>query len=216
MSDISAIDRAIAAAQARKAAKAAAGLTENVTSPSSGDSLTMGEDHPVLKRPERLSSEARVAKNAAREKQREVQKAERAAARAARRAEKEASKTGRAPHMSKVEKAAAALPTLSDAAQLTFNEVTANFTAAEITAIAAHLQHFNRVKATERALQRSVGEGDTVVIIGGNPKYVGMRGTVSKAQRIRCYVELPGVAKPVYLFTSDVELQSSEQLSVAV
>jgi hypothetical protein len=34
---------------------------------------------------------------------------------------------------------------------------------------------------------------------------VGQTGTVSKAQRIRCYVEIPGVNKPVYLFTSDVE-----------
>ena len=89
--------------------------------------------------------------------------------------------------------------------QLTFNEVTTNFSAEQITALALHLQHFNRVKATERALNQKIEAGMSVRIIGGDPKYIGMTGTVSKAQRIRCYVEVPGIKKPVYLFTSDVE-----------
>ena len=150
-----------------------------------------------------------------------IAKAAQAAARAARqaqlKAEREARKaakandrqTGKPAHMKKVERAASKLPVLNDQMQLTFNEVTTNFSAEQITALALHLQHFNRVKATERALSQKVETGTSVRIIGGDPKFIGMTGTVSLARRIRCFVEVPGVKKPVYLFTSDVEVLAS-------
>ena len=75
--------------------------------------------------------------------------------------------------------------------------------------LALHLQHFNRVKATERALGQRVVQGTSVRIVAGDPRFIGLSGTVVKAQRIRCYVEVPGIKKPVYLFTSDVEVQST-------
>jgi hypothetical protein len=60
-----------------------------------------------------------------------------------------------------------------------------------------------------------VEAGNTVTIISGDARYVGKTGTVSKAQRIRCYVEIPGVSKPVYLFTSDVEVMAAAEQAQA-
>lgn len=202
MSDeISTIDRAIQAAQARKAAKAAAssGVPEDRALPKPPKAAKASEEH---KRP-RLTDEEKAARRAAKDAERATRKAEREAARAARRAAKDAEK--RVPHMSKVEKAAARLPALGEAAQVAFNDIIANFGASEVMAIAAHLQHFNRVKATERALGQAINAGDTVRIVGGDPRFIGQTGEVFKAQRIRCYVTVPGAKKPVYLFTSDVE-----------
>ncbi len=109
-------------------------------------------------------------------------------------------------YMKKLARAASKLPSLTDAAQLLFNEVTVNFSREQLTAIALHLQHFNRVKATERALGQKVTQGMAVRIVGGDPKFVGMTGSVIRSQRIRCYVAIPGVKREVYLFTSDVEV----------
>lgn len=152
----------------------------------------------------RLSTEDKAKRDADREQDKAQRKAERDAVRAAKQAERAA---GRKPaHMSKVDKAAAKLPPLSTEAQALFNELTVSLPAAAINALAVHLQHFNRVKATERALGQKVEAGSKVRIVGGDPRFVGLEGTVSKAQRIRCYVDVAGAKRPVYLFTSDVEV----------
>ena len=114
--------------------------------------------------------------------------------------------SGKQPHMKKIEKAFSTLPVINDETQLVINGITSSFSAAQITAIALHLQHFNRVKATERALNQTLTQGQRIRIVSGVQKYVGMVGTVDRAQRIRCFVSIPGVHKLVYLFTSDVEL----------
>jgi len=119
--------------------------------------------------------------------------------------------SGKQPHMKKIEKAFSTLPIINDETQLVINDITSNFSAAQITAIALHLQHFNRVKATERALNQKLDIGQRVRITGGSTKYVGMAGTVDRAQRIRCFINIPGFRKPVYLFTSDVELIAEMQ-----
>ena len=187
---LSAIDKALAAAKARKAAKE--------SSPESEQS-----DVNVTK-----SAPDKAEKIAARE----AKRAQMAKEREERRAAKAAEAKGPA-HMKKIDRAASRLPVLSDPAQLLFNEATTNFSAEQITAISLHLQHFNRVKATERALGQKVQVGQTVKIIAGDPKFVGMTGTVSKSQRIRCYVTVPGVKRDVYCFTSDVEPQAAAQAS---
>jgi len=206
-----AIDAAISAAKARKAAK---------NNPESTEASTPGEkperkarivgpkaEKPVKepKRP-RLTDEEKAARKATKDAERDAKKAVRTAARA----EKLAAKaSGKKPaHMEKVLKAAARLPGMSEQACRFLDEVTVNLSASDLTGLALHIQHFNRVKATERALSQKVGAGDTVRIVSGDPRFVGMTGTVSKAQRIRCYVEVPGAKKPVYLFTSDVEVIS--------
>lgn len=162
----------------------------------------------------KLSAEERLARDAEQKVAREAKKAQRDQVRAAKKAEREAAK--HAPHMSKVDKAAEKLPPLSDALQSLFGELVINNSRDSIAALAAHLTHYNRVKATERALTQKVTLGDTVRITGGDPRYVGKTGLVTKSQRIRCYVDLEGVKKPVYLFTSDVEVLKSAEAPEAL
>lgn len=196
MSDnTSVIDNAIAAAKRKMAAR--------------GAKEPVAPKAPKEPKAKPVTDEAKAAAKAAKDAERAKAKADRDAVRAAKKAEKLANK--RTPHMSKVEKAAAKLPPLTDAARLALNELAANFTATEISTIAAHLVHFNRVKATERALSQKLEAGMSVRIVGGDSKFVGMEGTVVKAQRIRAYIAVEGSKKPVYVFTSDVEVISAEQ-----
>lgn len=201
--DVSAIDKAIAAARARKAAKGGDGSTNTNTAPKT-PKADKGEATP--KRP-RLTDEEKAAREETRNAERASKKEARDAARAAKRAERETTK--RTPHMSKVAKAAAKLPALNDSAQVMFNDITTNFSRDQVNALSQHLQHFNRVKATERALGQKVEVGDTVRIVGGDPRWIGKTGTIAKAQRIRCYVEFEGHSKVVYFFISDVEQVSA-------
>lgn len=164
------------------------------------------------KRP-RLSDEEKKARDEKREADKAARKAEREAAKAAKAAQRAEQRP--AAHMSKVAKAASRLPKMNQTAESIFNDCTANLGVAEITALAAHLLHFNRTKATERALSQKVGQGDTVKILSGNDKYVGQTGVVTKAQRIRCYVSVEGAKKDVYLFTSDVEVVKSAAKTAA-
>lgn len=198
---ISAIDKALANAQARKAAKSASGEA----------SATAAPKEPKAEKP-RMTDEEKAAKLAARETERAAKKAERDVARAAKLAERNASKSP--AHMKKVQKAAEKLSALGQAAELLFNEATANLSAAELASLATHIQHFNRVKATERALNQELTVGQTVNIVGGDPRFIGKSGTLSKVQRIRCYVDVEGINKPVYLFTSDVALAETNEAIV--
>lgn len=194
---ISEIDKALNAAKARSAAKRANGETAEKPAHEPKASKEPAE----AKRP-RLSDEEKQARENARAQERAAKKAERDAQRAAKRAEREASK--QPAHMRKVMKAAERLNPLAQAAQLLFNEATANLTASELATLALHMQHFNRVQATTRALGQRVEVGQQVQIVGGDPRFVGKTATVTKVQRIRCYAKIDGVKKDVYLFTSDV------------
>jgi len=189
---LSAIDKALAQAKARKAAK-------DSSPPPAGDdvqtvTVQKSDTDKALKLAEREARRAQIAKD------REERKAAKAAAQP----------KGPA-HMKKIASAAGKLPSLSDSTQLLFNEATTNFSAEQLTALALHIQHFNRVKATERALNQRVVQGTQVRIIGGDPKFIGMTGSVTKAQRIRCYVTVPGVKREVYCFTSDIEVLEATQ-----
>jgi hypothetical protein len=191
---ITAIDAAIQNAAKRKAAKGADGAQ-----PSSEPKAAKAPSEP--KRP-RLTDEQKQARLAARDQDRAARKALREASRAEKLATRNANK--QPAHMRKVTRAAEKLGTLAQAAALLFNEATANLSAVELSVLANHLLHFNRQKATERALEQSVEAGMEVTIVGGDARYVGRTGTVEKSQRIRCYVRVEGVNKPVYLFVSDV------------
>lgn len=196
---LSAIDKALAAAKARKAAKEG---SSPPPAPTAKEPKAKKETQPDFAKAQR--SEALKAA-------REAAKVQREAERAVRRANKDANPKGPV-HMKKVAKAAEKLPPLgSESAERIFNEITVNFGAAVISALALHLQHFNRTKATERALGQKVEAGARVSIVSGDPRYIGMTGTVDRAQRIRCYVNVPGVRKPVYLFTSDVAVLPAEE-----
>lgn len=197
-SKLTKIDAALRAAEARKATKlAAAGGSTNI------QARVAGANKPATDKKPALSSDEKQAKTLAREQDRNAKKTVRDAARAEKKATKEANR--KPAHMLKVTKAASKLPKLVSQAEETVNDITTNFGRDQITAIALHLQHFNRVKATERSLTQKIEAGMTVKIVGGDPRFIGMTGTVSQSQRIRCYVTVPGAKKPVYLFTSDCE-----------
>lgn len=196
---LSAIDAAINKAKANKDRKAQAEGTAvegTVT------------EAATTKRP-RLSDTEKLERQAKRDADRQARKEERVIAREAKRAERDASKVP--AHMAKVTKAATKLPVLNDSATVMFNDITSNFGRDQINAISLHLAHFNRVKATERALNQKLEAGMSVRIVSGDPKFVGMEGTVAKAQRIRAYVNVEGAKKPIYVFTSDVEVISANE-----
>lgn len=182
---LSAIDKALAAAKARKAMKEASATVSSEVLPAASVPVKVQK-----KSEDPARTEAKKLRDAERE---------------ARRAAKATVEKGPV-HMKKIARAASKLPALNESVQQVFDEATTNFSAEQVTALALHLQHFNRTKATERALGQRVEAGSNVRIISGDPKFIGKLGTVDRAQRIRCYVNIPGFKRPVYLFTSDVEL----------
>jgi len=191
----SAIDRALAAAMARKAARDGGG--EVTASPA----LTLNEKIGKAIPNSKSVADAKAQRQAEREASMSTRKAEREARKAAKAAE-DADK--RPVHMAKVARAASKLPQLSTDASDAFATLTTKLATDQIAALALHLQHHNRVAATQNALTVKMTTGTAVRIVGGDPRFIGKTGVVSKAQRIRCYVAIEGVAKPVYCFTSDV------------
>jgi hypothetical protein len=197
MSDkMSAIDQAIAKAKEKAAARKAGKASTVIPATAAKATKTATQ-----KKGDKDATDKEAAK-AAREKERADAKAKRDAEREAKKAEKLAAR--KPAHMSKVLKAAEKLPTLNADAEIVFSDATSNLPAAQVAALALHLQHFNRVKATERAMNAKIEEGDEVEIIGGDPRFIGKVGTVVKAGRLRCHVEVEGLDKNVYCFTSDV------------
>jgi len=203
------LDKALASVKARKAAKGS-GDTTAAEKPARTPKAPKEPSAP--KRP-RLTDEEKAARQATKDAEKAAKKAAREAARAAKKLERETAKPP--AHMRKVVRAAEKLGTLAQAAELLFNEATANLTAAELATLATHIQHFNRVKATERALQQKLEVGMPVTITSGDARYIGKTGTVFKAQRIRAYITIEGVAKPVYVFTSDVTPLEAAQAATA-
>ena len=200
---LSAIDKALAAAKARKAMRdAASGQT---ATPSAKAEATKAKPSKKDETTAQAKDIARSVKKAELQKQREERKAAREitkAEKAKQRASADASK--KPAHMKKIEKAGAALPAIGSEAKKLFDEVTTNLSGTQIEALALHLQHFNRVEQTKRALNLEIKVGDEVRIVSGAPKYVGKTAVVEIARRIRCFVKVQGHDKPVYLFTSDV------------
>jgi len=196
---VSDIDKALAAAQARRAAKAA-GSTETDNTEECPVTTATGEAPAAKPAKPRLSD----AERAVRDEARKQAAAERKTVREAARAERKANNVVRVAHMAKVEKAAERLLPLGDAAELIFNESTTNLSAAELANLANHISHYNRVKATERAVTQKLDVGQIVNVTGGDPRYIGRVGTLAKVQRIRVYVTVDGLSKDLYLFSSEV------------
>lgn len=199
--NISAIDRALAAAKARKAAKDA----------------TVSTDAPMKRKAEvaepKPSASDKAAAKAAKDAAKAAKKAERDAARAARKAAREAEKASKkTAHMKKVERALSKLPGLNEPTQLLFNEITCNIGASQIDALALHLQHYNRQMATVNAMKSPMLKiGETVRITGGDTKFIGMVGKVVKSRQLRAKVEVPGQKKLVYIYTGQAELVAADQ-----
>lgn len=149
-------------------------------------------------RPTPVSAEDRAAAKASRD----AARAERQAAKA------QAAASRKPPHLKKVEKALAGLPNLTEDVSQIYNSLVQVQSPDQLLALAAHLQQHVRLKRTLQATASSARPvaGNKVRIVGGDHRYLGLTGTVDRAQRIRCYVTLEGRSKPLYLFTSDVEV----------
>jgi len=209
---ISDIDAALAAA------KAAKGTESTESAPSS----TL----EVSAKP-KMTDEEKAAAKAAKDAEREAKKAERAAAReaklaeyragveqrkaerAAKKAERESARAARVPHLAKVQKAAENLPELSDAAEEVLSSLE-GLSAANISCILAHADHHLRESQTKASIGVVLEVGQLVKITSGPAQYLGQTGTVSKVQRIRCLVDVPGFNKPAYLFLADVEVVEAD------
>lgn len=196
------IDQAIAAARQRKADRGGTPIV------SKGRGST-AEKAPRIK----LTAEEKAAHTIAKDAKRTAVKAMKDRIRTEKRAERDASKPK--PHLAKVLKAAARLPTLGTKARGLFNEITVNLPAVEAASLAMHLVHFNRANATQRAIGQKLEVGQPVRVIGGDPRFIGMMGNVSRAQRIRAYVTLPGVKKDIYVFISEVEPVTVAKTAIA-
>jgi hypothetical protein len=220
---MSAIDRALAAAKARKAAKEASGVNDESEAPKA--SVPRVAKEPKAERP---TDEAKAARNAEREARRAAKAAKEAedraakdarkAERAAKREAKAAAKTEKKPaHMKKVERARSKLPQLNSEAEKLFSEVVSNFGVYEIELIAEHLMVHSRAYKTQRATSLdALPLGATVKITGGDRRYIGMTGKVIHSQRLRAKIEVPGVSKEVYIYNGEASVVQEEQLAVAV
>lgn len=233
----SVIDRAVAAAKARAAAKAAAGgKTPKATeatekkekkekAPKAKKEKTVKaakveptaeqiEESKAAKAAAKAEKEAkRAADKALRDAEREVKKAEREAKKSAKAAER--ASTRKPAHMGKVEKAGAKLPNMGDAVRSVYDLVTgSDLTEGQMAILGAHLAHFNRVRATVRSAECSLTEGQTVEIVSSDrdARLIGLRGTVAQVRKIRVLVDIPGHAKQAYLFLSDVAPCASESV----
>jgi hypothetical protein len=211
---LSAIDRALAAAKSRRAQKEGTAVVDDTTAADQSDDAN-SDGAPKVKAVEKtvLTAEQREEKKLQREAEKHVKMVALEAqcvARKADKAEKRASKkktSGSASgpvHMKKIATAAAKLPQLNSDAQLAFNDLTTNFSGAQLTTLALHLAHHNRTVSTQRASTVQLKVGQSVCIAGGDHRFIGKVGVISKVQRIRCYVNIPGMEKPHYCFTSDV------------
>lgn len=188
------IDAAIAAARARQ-----------------GDDS--GDAPKAKQKRRRLTPEER----AERKRAYEVEKARKAAARAEAKAKKQAEyEASREPaHMAKVTKAAEKLPPMDEQTQAAYNQLTEgddSLTPAQVFVLSENLSHHVRVKQTQAALDMDLNVGDHVQVLSGDPRAVGMTGTVTKAQRIRCFVTLDENERSVYLFCSDVEVLEAAEI----
>lgn len=206
---MSKIDAAIAAAKARKAAR---GEPEGL--------VVMAKPAKVPKEPKTPKEPKEPKKVKPPKEEREAKVAELERLRAERKAAKEverqvlaeAKAAAKKPaHVAKLDRAAAKLPKMSATAEEIFGDVTVNLSREQIDALAQHLMHWNRVKATVAASTAKIEVGQEVRIVSGDKRYLGFTGTVAKAQRIRCYVDIPELEKTVYLFTSDVEVLEAEE-----
>jgi hypothetical protein len=217
---MNAIERALAAAKARKAAKggdetpapiAAAVKAPKEAKPAKEPKAAKAPDADRdAERAKRDAERAeRAAAKAAKLAEETAAKAAKAAAREAAKAEKRAAKEAEASnkkpaHMKKVERARSKCPPMNDSMALVFSDITSNFSAAQIEALVAHLGvHARAMKTLVATRTKPLPLGATVRITGGEAKYIGMVGEVVHSQKLRAKVAVPGVTKPVYIYTGE-------------
>lgn len=214
---LSAIDRALAAAKARKAAKEAAGLEPEVTvapkakkDPAAKASKIKVEKvvDPALAEARASKVVARAAARAANRAQFEAARVERRAARAAKSLDRAAARAVVIPaHLKKVERAKAKLPQLNEKMQALVDNIVSSFSLHQLDAMAMHMQLHARAEKTLLASKGgALPIGASVTIFGGDPRYIGKVGTVVTSQKLRATVAVEGAKKPVYIYTSEAKV----------
>jgi len=197
MTNVSAIDAAIAAVKNKKMNK-----DKNVTA---------SDVRPATAKV-RLTKEERAARYAQSEAWAAERKAARDAARAEKRRLKEAEK--KPAHMTKVEKARARLTEMDENTLEMFNDISSVLTLNQLDILNQHLALHVRAKRTASAVDQTLSVGQAVRVVGGDPRFIGSVGSVVKAQRIRCYVSIPGYDRDIYLFISDVEALAEDEVEI--
>lgn len=118
------------------------------------------------------------------------------------------------PHLSKVEKFKAGLPQMNDTVENIFVEAR-ELTSAELGILISHLQAETRIRGVNGSAGIKGHEvGQIVRVISGTPKFIGREGTVTKSQRIRCYVAFADSDKEGYFFHSDLEALDQEDSEI--
>jgi len=209
---LSAIDKALAAAKARKEAKAS--VTPDTTdeapakAPKAKAPKAPKEPTPKVKK---LISAERLAAKELREQARRAVELERAARKAAR-ADKKAARLAAlvergTPHLKKVNNARAKLPKMNGSVQESYDELVSNFAAGQLEALAAHLALAAREKKTvAAACAVRLPLGATVTVTGGDPRWIGKVGTVVHSQPLRAKVQVPGMERLVYIYNGEASL----------
>lgn len=214
---LSAIDRALAAAKARKAAKEAAGLEPEVTvtPKTKKDPAAKASKIKVEKVVDPALAAARAAKVVARVEARGSKLAQFEAARAERRAARDVKSLARAAtlavvipaHLKKVERAKAKLPQLNEKMQALVDNIVSSFSLHQLDTMVMHMQLHARAEKTRLASKGgALPIGASVTIFGGDPRYIGKAGTVVTSRKLRATVAVDGAKKPVYIYTSEAKV----------
>lgn len=136
-------------------------------------------------------------------------------------------------HLSKVEKVASQLPVMTQEAQAIFVGA-ANLSTPDISSLVAHLNIVMRKRSVVAIAQGAARAGETPLLTvgqrvrirsgqGGSARFIGHEGTVTKVQRIRCYVAIDGrtydpkrleSGQTDYFFISDIETANGTGLSL--
>lgn len=204
-----AIDRAIAAAKLREQQRLAAA--------NGGNSSATPVTGSVGGKKHRLTPEER----AARKQQYEQERLARKQLKDAKRAERLATKQTGSTSSAKLEKARSLLTQLSPEAQAVYESVinNASLQNIDVTAISQHLSFYVRERATLAALNDKSNQvlkvGTQVRIVGGDPRFVGEVGELTKVARIRGFVKSASFDNPIYVMLSDIVTVEEEQKVLA-
>ena len=221
---LTAIERALAAAKARKAAKDAAGNSDSppstivatpkakVEKPAKEKPVKVQVDRSAEREEKKkIQASAREQKQAQLKEERAARKANREAKKAENAAKREAEEAARrgSSHMKKVEAARSKLPKMEDATKAFFSELASKLDVQQLVALAEHLRFQARLTSTKQAPAKAIPIGTSVRIVNGEARYIGKVGTVTKSQRLRTFVSVPGFNREAYVFTADVEVVNS-------
>lgn len=109
-------------------------------------------------------------------------------------------------HMAKVDSFRNSLPTPS-AAVTAILESAKSLSTSDLNILAAYVGCEARARQTVGATTAKLNVGDKVRIVSGQAtKFIGKEGVITRCQRIRTFVQVPGFEREVYLYNSDVEV----------